>query len=184
MYKEACIKPYLLEKASLETQLEFYQNLRKSCDDKINDIKKVIETENIRQDAVIVAKLLKSNELLKMAESLVVTEYFVNVKTVESEEIIEDILTKIIKINFNNKFELTSQFRGTKNGCGEIAYKIDKIELVSREDCEWTTFTQNDLKCIRKCYETSENISEITLGQFKKFLSQIFAILRKYRCVI
>ena len=133
---------------------------------------------------MIVAKLLKSNELLKMAESLVVTEYFVNIRTIESEDIIEDILTKMVKIKFNDKFELTSQFKGTKNGCGEITYTINKIELLPREDCEWTTFTQHDLKSIRKCYETAENINEITLGQFKKFLSQMFAILRKYRCVI
>jgi hypothetical protein len=173
-----------LEKSSIETQLEFYQNIKKSCDDKINDIKKVIETENFRQDAVIVAKLLKSHELLKMAENLVVTEYFVNMRTIESEELIEDILTKMVKIKFNDNFEVTSQFKGTKNGCGEITFTINKIELLPREDCEWTTFTQNDLKCIKKCYETTENIGDITLGQFKKFLSQMFAILRKYRCII
>jgi hypothetical protein len=180
IYQDTCIKQCVLETMSLETQLEFYQKIKKSCDDKINDIKKVIETENIKQDAIIVAKLLKSIELLKMAENLIVTEYFVNIQSIESEDIIDDILTKIIKINFNNKFELTSKFKGTINGCGKISYIINNIELSSREDCEWTTFTQNDLKCIKKCYETSHNINEITLGQFKKFLSQIFAILRKY----
>jgi hypothetical protein len=171
-----------VDKSSPMIQLEFYQKLRKSCDDKINDIKKMIETELMKQDTVIVAKLLKSQELLSIAENLVVTEYFVNMKCVESEGIIDDILTKYIKVNFGNVFEISSYYRGTKNGCGKITYRVDKVELQSREDCEWTTFTQNDLKCIQKCYENSKSINNITLGQFKKFLNQIFTIFHKYRC--